>query len=136
MKTSGSRDISDVLTQLGPKLLTSQSLLDGGVQNPLPRNQWQLDVTNWWHTVLAVVQIEYVQTAIGTTDPEIRLTDWIPLNDREQKLCNSQVSFTRYISEYVTFETIHSVVLTFSLESPKCRICIVQPFRTPLYVYH
>lgn len=108
IKTSGTRAISEMLDQLGAKSLTSQILLDSGVQSPLPQNQWQLDVTNWWYTALAAAQIEYVETAVGTTDPELREVEWVPLNDREQKLCNSQVCSTRNIQTPVSFKAYHA----------------------------
>lgn len=107
MKLSGSGGMSDMIEQLGAELLASQSLLSSGTQNPLPLNQWQLDVTNWWYTVLAAVQIEYVQTAVGTTDLEIRQVSWVPMNDRERKLCNSQVSSSRDVSRSVTCKLVH-----------------------------
>lgn len=39
--------IINTLRHLGPKSLISQTKLYAGVQFPLPRNQWQLDVANW-----------------------------------------------------------------------------------------
>jgi hypothetical protein len=84
-------NVPEILNQLGAKSLLSQSLLTSGVQSPLPLNQWQLDVTNWFNTVLASVQTMFVDTAIGTSDPELQQAEYQPLNSQERKLCNSQV---------------------------------------------
>lgn len=45
-----------LLGSLGTRSLASQSTLFSGVQSPLPENQWQLDVLQWWHIILAAVQ--------------------------------------------------------------------------------
>jgi hypothetical protein len=71
IKTSGSFHLNQFLYLLGAKPLSSQSLLESCVQFPIPRNQWQLDVTNWWNIILASVQATYVNTALGTTDPQL-----------------------------------------------------------------
>lgn len=80
-----------ILGRLGERFLASQSLLLSGVQYPLPRNQWQLDVTNWWHIILASVQDTLVNTAIGTSNPALQKAKISPSNDHERAICNSQV---------------------------------------------
>ncbi|KAI0192794.1 hypothetical protein F4808DRAFT_475459 [Astrocystis sublimbata] len=47
--------LAQLIGFLGAKSLKSQAQLLN-VQWPIPRNQWQLDVTWWWHTILASVQ--------------------------------------------------------------------------------
>lgn len=87
--------LANILGQVGTKSLDSQSLLFFGVQNPLPRNQWQLDATNWFHRVLASIQASYVSIAQGTTDEGLQRSRYGPRSSMERKFCNSQVS--RYI---------------------------------------
>ncbi|KAI0544175.1 hypothetical protein F4679DRAFT_591693 [Xylaria curta] len=95
--------LPSLLGHLGAKSLASQSRLYSGVQWPLPNNQWQLDVIQWWNTILAAVQASctcnppsvllesyIVEAAQGSTDPEFREFTAPPLNEEEQKLCNSQ----------------------------------------------
>ncbi|KAK9415840.1 hypothetical protein SUNI508_10140 [Seiridium unicorne] len=66
--------LSHLLGTLGAKSLASQSRLFSGIQLALPNNQWQLDVLQWWSTVLASVQASWSP----------------PLNPEEQKMCDSQ----------------------------------------------
>lgn len=78
-----------VLNELGPTALASQSLLNGAIQYPLPQNQWQFDVTNWFNIVLASVQAQYVLSALG--DPGMERLEAPPFDAEEQKLCDNQV---------------------------------------------
>ncbi|KAK5636347.1 hypothetical protein RRF57_012059 [Xylaria bambusicola] len=88
--------LPSLLGHLGAKSLASQSRLYSGVQWALPNNQWQLDVIQWWNTILASVQASwlvvdsFVEAAQGSSDPEFREYIAPPLNEDEQKLCNSQ----------------------------------------------
>lgn len=45
-----------VLGSLGTRSLESQSSLYDGVQSPLPEKQWQSDVLQWWHIIMAALQ--------------------------------------------------------------------------------
>lgn len=51
--------IADTLGFLGLRALASQSRFFDGIQYELPSNQWQLDVLNWWHIVLANLQASW-----------------------------------------------------------------------------
>ncbi|KAK6083884.1 hypothetical protein SCUP515_01580 [Seiridium cupressi] len=95
--------LSHLLGTLGAKSLASQSRLFSGIQLALPNNQWQLDVLQWWSTVLASVQAScasassslmltmlVVDTAKGFNDPEYLPYRSPPLNPEEQKMCDSQ----------------------------------------------
>ena len=129
--------LSDILTQLGAKSLSSQSLLISGLQQPLPLNQWQLDVMNWYNTVLASLQASYVQTARGTTDPELQQAVYPPLNAEERTACNSQVRFLAFRSHrnLCWLKYICSPILMSRSENAKHRICFVQPIRTSVHIY-
>ena len=83
--------LSGILSHPGQKSLESQSLMMTGVQFGLQQNQWQHDVTNWWNTVLAYTQSVYVQTALGSRDPDLQDFQWRPSNDGERSLCQNQV---------------------------------------------
>lgn len=92
MQTNNPSTLALVLYQLGAKSLSSQAQMFSGLQLTLPTNQWQLDVTRWWHIILASVQTLFVNTAVGPTDPKLQQELTIhPANDEERKLCNSQV---------------------------------------------
>ncbi|KAI3320863.1 hypothetical protein HD806DRAFT_547041 [Xylariaceae sp. AK1471] len=76
---------ANIVGTLGAKSLASQTLLLSTTQLPLPKNQWQLDVLNWWNTMLAYMQSSFVNTAVGTTLP-----NWAPQNADEERLCRNQ----------------------------------------------
>ncbi|KAI0101953.1 hypothetical protein F4776DRAFT_676160 [Hypoxylon sp. NC0597] len=87
------------LVHLGAKSLISQSQLNSGIQLGLSTNQWQLDVIHWWNTVLASIQVSYIDTARGYNDPQVDPFKWLPLNGEEQKMCESQkIRSTAYTS--------------------------------------
>lgn len=85
--------LPNIIGQVGTKSLDSQSLLFSGVQFPLPRNQWQLDATNWFHTVLASIQAAYVGIAQGTRVEDLQRFRFGPQSSMEKTFCNSQVSW-------------------------------------------
>jgi hypothetical protein len=89
IQSSSPSIISEVLSKLGDKSLSSQFLLNNGVQGPLPLNQWQLDVNGWYNTVLASIQAMFVQTALG--DAGTQQAEHLPLSSIERNACNSQV---------------------------------------------
>jgi hypothetical protein len=89
IQSSSPSIISEVLSKLGDKSLSSQFLLNNGVQGPLPLNQWQLDVNGWYNTVLASIQAMFVHTALG--DAGTQQAEYLPLSSIERNACNSQV---------------------------------------------
>ncbi|KAI0436898.1 hypothetical protein F4803DRAFT_566489 [Xylaria telfairii] len=118
-----------VIGHLGAKSLASQSHLMG-IQYPLPNNQWQLDVTRWWHTILAAVQASC--TAQGSNDPNIRQLLSPPLNSQERKLCNSQKIRS---SQHVSFSLFG---LLFTFVAGAIIIClsyVLEPILGCLYRY-
>lgn len=52
--------VSGAIEALGTRSLASQSNYFGGTQYPLPENQWQLDVLQWWHITLATIQASWL----------------------------------------------------------------------------
>lgn len=48
--------LPSLLGSLGTRSLASQTKLFAGLQSPLPDNQWQLDVLQWWHIIMAALQ--------------------------------------------------------------------------------
>ncbi|KAF3026379.1 hypothetical protein E8E14_008736 [Neopestalotiopsis sp. 37M] len=61
-----------------------------GVQYALPSNQWHLDVQGWWNTLLAKMQANMVNVAVGHTDPLLIDNSWLPNNQYERSLCYKQ----------------------------------------------
>ncbi|KAI0530167.1 hypothetical protein GGR58DRAFT_525224 [Xylaria digitata] len=94
--------LPSLLGHLGAKSLASQSRLYSGVQWPLPNNQWQLDYAKLSSTSsqnpgnlrrghwIILGSLWVVEAAQGSSDSEFREHTVPPLNEEEQKLCNSQ----------------------------------------------
>lgn len=82
-----------VLLHLGANSLASARSLYSGVMGPLPDNQWQVDVMQWWATYLAGIQAGVVSTASGPMDPSLKHLRIKPYNDWIQNHpCENQVS--------------------------------------------
>jgi hypothetical protein len=87
------RTVSDVVTVGGPLALLAHYTLDSlaGVQVHLPDDQWQLEVSDWFNTILALVQRWTVDVVVGYTDPALK--DFIvrPSSEDQRRGCRSQV---------------------------------------------
>ncbi|KAI1261275.1 hypothetical protein F5Y18DRAFT_440585 [Xylariaceae sp. FL1019] len=99
-------DLNAVVSTLGAESLASQSVLETGIQFPLPKDQWQIDVTKWWNVSLASIQSAFMKTALGTAP-----TKELPLNDQERKLCRSQKILS---SEHSSFN-LFALIFTYSV---------------------
>lgn len=122
--TAASARVDDVVQVFGAKALASQSLVQGSQQLPLPLNQWQLDVSNWFNIVLAMYQAMFIVTAQGPTNPILKQPDFLytPQTAHERKMCNSQVCYQ------TSTQFLHMVFrLTFLVftENPEYCLCIV-----------
>ncbi len=87
-----------VASTLNAGSLVSRKTLWGGLQGPLPDDQWKLDMQYWFEVGLAAVQQAMVDTALG--EPESAPADFLvrPSADEETRLCSSQVSRSPYPS--------------------------------------
>lgn len=84
--------IPAVLLQLGPSSLASMRSLFAGVMGPLPDDQWQIDVMQWWATYLAGIQSAVVSIASGPIDPSLEHLRIRPYNQWiQESICNNQV---------------------------------------------
>lgn len=85
--------LDDIVDSLGVSSLTARNSLYGGVQGPLPNNQWQLEVQYWHSISMALLQREVVEQATGPTSETVY--PWLvkPQTKGEQALCHNQVSF-------------------------------------------
>lgn len=77
---------------LGPGCLRARDGLSRGLQNPLPDNQWQLEVQHWFAVALTNLQSSTIYSVIGPKDENI--LRWMNTNmtQSEQERCNDQVS--------------------------------------------
>ena len=85
-----SSSLLSMIGVLGARVLASQSTLVLGVQGPLPVNQWQLDVTQWWATWLSSLQIGFVNFAKEPDDRNLAKYRVAPEEFRDA-ICDNQV---------------------------------------------
>lgn len=89
------QDLITILRVLGVAALDSSRQFESGFVGPIPSDQWKLDVTHWWTTMLAAKQAAFVNAAHGTKDPALLNTTAYPGNEYMEELCHSQVSVTK-----------------------------------------
>lgn len=84
--------INDLLGALRSSSLTARFTLYGGIQAPLPANQWQREVENWNDILLATSQGAAVDEAVGPGSSEMLDLFWTkPDNDVARYRCKNQV---------------------------------------------
>lgn len=88
----GQLDIRSMLAASGSQALASRARLTGGLQAPLPLNQWKMDIQHTWATTFALLQAEVVQVAYGTTDPDLVKYKAGPSDAAQASICRNQVS--------------------------------------------
>ncbi|KAK8132103.1 hypothetical protein PG999_000276 [Apiospora kogelbergensis] len=79
-------NLAIIIGALGPTSLASQKLVQTGLLSGIQKNQWHLDVTRWWHIVLATFQATFVDTAEGSGLPGTVK----PENKYEWDICRNQ----------------------------------------------
>lgn len=84
-------NVYSIVTAQGPTGLLAKQGLSGGVQGPLPDDQWKAEITNWWAMVLALFQSMFVETARGVTDPSQAQYRGLPGDSYQQDMCYNQV---------------------------------------------
>ncbi|KAK8061752.1 hypothetical protein PG994_008118 [Apiospora phragmitis] len=83
--------LDSIMDSLGSSSLASLiSLSQGFMFSIKKKNQWQLDVTQWWHIVLAGLQAKFVNTAQGYTDSTLRPGASKPENVFQWDFCRNQ----------------------------------------------
>lgn len=83
--------LADVVKSMGSESLLARRTLRGGIQGPLPENQWQLDVEYWFQIVLAGYQKIYADVAAGP--PSSYPKKWVrrPVSEGQINMCQNQV---------------------------------------------
>ncbi|KAI0198859.1 hypothetical protein F4808DRAFT_462435 [Astrocystis sublimbata] len=102
-------DIRTIVRQIGIASLTARFGLQSSVQSPLPNNQWQTEVQNWFYASLATIQRLYVDVAAGPIDA--RIDPWLarPDSTDEKFLCHSQK--IRKAGQYTSFSVLGTVII-------------------------
>lgn len=84
--------VSYILDALQSSALLAKFSLQDNVQAPLPANQWQLEVENWYNIILASLQGFSADNAVGPGSPEMLDHFWKkPSDDIGKSLCENQV---------------------------------------------
>lgn len=83
--------LSGLIDILGPASLASQITVVQGLVFSPKKNQWHLDVTQWWNIMLSVFQAKFVVTAQGSGNSTSLSETIKPENDYERALCRNQV---------------------------------------------
>ncbi|KAK8075357.1 hypothetical protein PG997_010020 [Apiospora hydei] len=104
-------NLSTTINRIGAATLASQESISQGLMWTINEKQWQLDVTRWWHIMLASFQAKFVNTAQGSKDSPFRPYTIPPANDYERERCSNQKIRS---TKYANF-SILGLVLTYSL---------------------
>ena len=83
--------LPSIIDELGVSSLTARDSLLGGIQGPLPKNQWQLEVQYWHSIIMALLQRLVVEQATGPASETVY--PWLvrPQTKEEQAQCHNQV---------------------------------------------
>lgn len=86
-----SYDIMAIVKNLGTASLASRRYFNGGYMSQISNEQWKLDVTHWWATLMALKQSAFVNTAQGPKDPYLQQDTLQPEDKHMEALCRNQV---------------------------------------------
>ena len=93
-----------LISAVGITSLKAREKLFSGIQGPLPNNQWQIEVENWYSTTLADLQRLTIEYAAGPADPALLQVLERPQTETERQLCHSVVSiFIPFLSKLKQF---------------------------------
>lgn len=84
--------LTEIVTFTGITSLLARHSLANSMQGPLPSNQWQLEVENWFGATMADLQRAAVEYATGSIDQELSRFLKKPQTYEEHLLCRSLVS--------------------------------------------
>lgn len=88
-------NLNNIVGNLEESALVARNNYIGGLQGPLPPNQWQLEVEHWQNTLLAYTQRLAVEYATGPSDPAMEKYVPKPANAEGRYSCKNQVSQSR-----------------------------------------
>lgn len=117
--------IDDIVKSANIASLKAREKLQGGLQGPLPDNQWQLEVENWYGGSLAVLQGAPVNYATGPIEPALLQILNRPQTESERRLCDSVVSFF-FSKSWNTILFENQLTFRDDTENPKRRCHFIQ----------
>ncbi|KAK7962064.1 uncharacterized protein PG986_002889 [Apiospora aurea] len=99
------------ISSLGPRSLASQNSVRQGMVSGLQKNQWQLDVKQWWQILLAGFQARFVNTAQGSDILPNRPYTFKPASEYDWGFCRNQKIRS---AQHASF-SIFGLVFTYSM---------------------
>lgn len=103
--------VSDIPGNLGTTSLLAVNTLFEGIQLGLARNQWELEVENWFATSMADLQRTVVEQATGPADPSFARFFQPPNSTEEKSACANQ----KIRSDSFTSFNILGLILIFTI---------------------
>ncbi|KAH7324916.1 hypothetical protein B0I35DRAFT_509577 [Stachybotrys elegans] len=102
--------LTNVLDGLRGKSLSSRFSAWNNLQSPPAANTWHLDVTHWFATILANLQIQLAEVPSGPNIHDPALEEWITRPDASERdgFCNSQKIHS---TEYLSFSVLGIVII-------------------------
>ncbi|KAK7999498.1 hypothetical protein PG990_012098 [Apiospora arundinis] len=107
----GSRSLGVFIDSLSSSSLASVISLSQGNILQIEKNQWQLDVTKWWHIMLAGFQAKVVNTAQGSANAPFQPSTYKPEDELEWNLCRNQKIRS---TQYANFSVL-GLVITYTI---------------------
>ncbi|KAK2597555.1 hypothetical protein N8I77_012334 [Diaporthe amygdali] len=100
-----------ILHQLGAASLASRRNFGMGYMSQIPPDQWKIDVTYWWATLMAATQAAFVNAVHGPKDPSLLQMTLRPLNKYMESLCHNQKILS---TDYTSF-SLFGLYFTFTV---------------------
>ncbi|KAK3385609.1 hypothetical protein B0H63DRAFT_185332 [Podospora didyma] len=114
---------SGIVIFSGADVLLSQQTLRAGLQAPLPDDQWKRDVTHFWNTWLATLQVGFVELANRRHDPAFDQFLIPPADQYQRDMCYNQkiqsrqhTSFSMFGLCFVLMTGIVIAIMSYILE--------------------
>ncbi|KAL9620580.1 MAG: hypothetical protein Q9160_004941 [Pyrenula sp. 1 TL-2023] len=85
-------NIANIIGSFGAGSLIAHNTFIGGIQGPLPANQWQREVEHWQATVMTLLQRIVVEHAAGPSDTSVKKYIEKPSTKEAKHLCSNQKS--------------------------------------------
>ncbi|KAI1130881.1 hypothetical protein F5Y10DRAFT_288601 [Nemania abortiva] len=119
-----------VLSCLGERSLDSQPHISYGLMDPLPVNQWQLDVQHWFEIILSAFQAVFVGTALEPKNSDLENHRIKPMSSHRPSICNNQkirssahTSFSVFGLSFTLALGVFVMAVSFALEPVSFFFC-------------
>ncbi|KAI0148735.1 hypothetical protein GGR57DRAFT_474134 [Xylariaceae sp. FL1272] len=112
---SKSPTIDVILQKMGPTSLESQSSFINTLQGPLPSDQWQRDVIQWFEIEIAAAQMAFLETAYYNPTNTSFLDYRESFTREEAKLCQHQKFRSTAHSHFSVFGLLFTFIVGLAI---------------------